>query len=253
MAALLKLSGATRHTFQKQNVHENTIVFIGDNVKELFVFQCSFTTFFRGKNRKSDKDEDRKTIGVDHGGVGDHLYIYIFIYLYIYIFIYLYIYIFIYLYIYIFIYLYIYIFIYLYIYIFIYLYIYIFIYLYIYIFIFIYIYIYICNISHHAQPPISKPMLTIDCQAATLLTLGTQRFTSLWHYLNVPRRSTDSRETCSKYHGKDKGVCTVLHPFHAIPFSLENAFRCGTRATIVFPKHALGIASTKDSIQNEAD
>ena len=39
-----------------------------------------FLLHFSGeKNRKSDKDEDRKTIGVDHGGGADHIYIYILI------------------------------------------------------------------------------------------------------------------------------------------------------------------------------
>ena len=63
--------------FRSKNAHKNTSVFIGDNIKEPFVFQYSFTAFFRGKSRKSDKDEDRKTIGVDHGGGGVTIYIYI--------------------------------------------------------------------------------------------------------------------------------------------------------------------------------
>ena len=77
MAALLKVYGAARHKFQKQNAHKNTSVFLEDNIIELLYSSAVFTAFFRGKSRKSDKDEDKKTIGVDHGGGADHIYIYI--------------------------------------------------------------------------------------------------------------------------------------------------------------------------------
>ena len=89
MATLLKFYGAARHKFQKQNAHKNTSVFIEDNIIELFVFQCIFTAFSRGKSRKSDKDADRKTIGVDHGGGADHLFLYIHICIYRYMCIYI--------------------------------------------------------------------------------------------------------------------------------------------------------------------
>ena len=57
-------------SFRSKMHIKNTSVFIEDNMLELFVFQCSFYCIFRGKSRKSDKDEDKKTIGVDHGGGG---------------------------------------------------------------------------------------------------------------------------------------------------------------------------------------
>ena len=83
MATLLKFYRAAKHKFQKQNAHKNTSVFIEDNIIELFVFQCSFCCIFPRKTEKSDKDEERKTMGVDHGGGGgcDHIYIYICIYI----------------------------------------------------------------------------------------------------------------------------------------------------------------------------
>ena len=57
--------------FRSKNAHKNTSVFIGDNIKEPFVFQYSFYCIFpRKKPGNSDKDEDRKTIGVDHVGGG---------------------------------------------------------------------------------------------------------------------------------------------------------------------------------------
>ena len=44
------------------------VCIIRDNIAESFVFQFNFRSIFRGKKRKSDKDEDKKPTRIDLGG-----------------------------------------------------------------------------------------------------------------------------------------------------------------------------------------